>query len=65
MTSIAQNQGKGQRKISATLKRFFAEYRMALLLRGCRGKKQKEVSACDIFRYLLLRALYAVHCSVT
>lgn len=53
MTSIAQNQGKDQREISATLKKFFTEYGIASLLRVCRGEKQKGVSAFEIFRYLL------------
>ena len=53
MTSIAQNQGKDQREMSATLKRFFTEYRTASLLRGCRGEKRKGVSAFEVFRYLL------------
>lgn len=53
MTSIAQNQGKDQGEMSATLKRLFTEYRTASLLRGCRGEKRKGVSAFEVFRYLL------------
>ncbi len=53
MTSIAQNHESDQREICATLKKFFSDYRVAELLRQCRGEKQKGVSAFEIFRYLL------------
>ena len=53
MTSIAQNRENDQREISATLKRFYAEYGVAGLLRACRGEKQKGISAFRIFQYLL------------
>ena len=44
MTSIAQNQEFEQREISATLQRFYSDYRIAALLRVCRGEKQKGMS---------------------
>ena len=53
MTSLAQNQEFEQRKISATLQRFYSDYRIAALLRACRGEKQKGISAFRIFQYLL------------
>ena len=53
MTSIAQSGEKDQREIKATLKKFFADYGIARLLRSCRGEKQKGFSAFEIFRYLL------------
>ena len=53
MTSIAQNQENDQREISATLKKFYADYGVAGLLRACRGEKQKGVSAFKLFQYLL------------
>lgn len=53
MTSIAQNRESDQREIGATLKKFFASYEVAALLRQCRGEKQKGVPALEIFRYLL------------
>lgn len=53
MTSIAQNRENDQREIGATLKKFFAEYSVAGLLRQCRGEKEKGISAFEIFRYLL------------
>ena len=53
MTSIAQNQEKDQREISATLRKFYADYGVAGLLRACRGEKQKGYSAFRIFQYLL------------
>ncbi len=53
MTSIAQNRENDQREISATLKKFYADYGVAGLLRACRGEKQKGISAFRIFQYLL------------
>ncbi len=53
MTSLAQNQEFEQREISATLQRFYSDYRIAALLRACRGEKQKGISAFRIFQYLL------------
>ena len=53
MTSIAQNPENDQREISATLRRFYAGYGVAGLLRACRGEKQKGISAFRIFQYLL------------
>lgn len=53
MTSIAQNRENDQREISATLKKFYADYGIAGLLRACRGEKEKEISAFRIFQYLL------------
>ena len=53
MTSIAQNQENDQRKISATLRKFYADYGVAGLLRACRGEKQKGYSAVRLFQYLL------------
>ena len=53
MTRIAQNQENDQREISATLRKFYADYGVAGLLRACRGEKQKGYSAFRIFQYLL------------
>lgn len=53
MASIAQNLENDQREISATLKKFYADYGVAGLLRACRGEKQKGISAFRIFQYLL------------
>ena len=53
MTSIAQNRESDQREIGVTLKKFFADYGVAALLRRCRGEKQKGVSAFEVFQYLL------------
>lgn len=53
MTIIAQNKENEQRKISATLKKFYDDYGVAGLLRACRSEKQKGVFAFRIFQHLL------------
>ena len=53
MTSIAQINENEQREIEGTLRKFFIDYRVRDLLKGCRAEKQKGHSAFQIFRYLL------------
>ena len=53
MTSIAQINENEQREIEGTLRKFFIDYRVRDLLKGCRAEKQKGYSAFQIFRYLL------------
>ncbi len=53
MKSIAQNQKFEKREISATLQRFYSDYRIAALVSACRGEKQKGISAFRVFQYLL------------
>jgi len=53
MTSIAQITENEQREIEGTLRKFFIDYRVRDLLKGCRAEKQKGHSAFQIFRYLL------------
>ena len=53
MTTITETNENEKGEIGASLKKFFADYRIAGLLKVCRAEKQKGHPALDIFRYLL------------
>jgi hypothetical protein len=54
MTSIAQINENEQREIEGTLRKFFIDYRVRDLLKGCRAEKQKGHSASPVFLYYMI-----------